>query len=383
MPEGEIFVRLQTKNEKIREELKEVILSVEGFHPQNGTPLPCDLLILEIGDDPKKEFQDISSLHTSGAVKEVFLTSSHTEPDLLIQALRAGAKEFFPQPLNKEEVRDAFLKLKARRENAIASRPKGKIIDVIGSKGGVGTTTIAVNLAASLQELKTAPSVALIDMNLLFGEIPIFLNVEPIFNWGEVARDISRVDSTYLKSSLSKHPSGIYVLCSPPSLDGVRMAAPLVIEELLSLMQRTFDFIVIDSGQSLDDISLKILEKSAMLLLVSILSLPGLINIKKLQNTFRNLGYPRDENIRIIINRYQKKSAISLKEAEQSIDKNIFWLIPNDYSTTMSAINQGIALNAVSHKAKITENFREFATVILGKDDGKKGKNSSWIKRFL
>jgi pilus assembly protein CpaE len=382
MPEKNIAVKIQTKNEKIREELKEVILSVEGFHLHNDSPLPCDLLILEIGDDPKKDFQNMNTLQTSGGVKEVFLTSSRTEPGLLLQALRAGAKEFFPQPINREEVRDAFLKLKALREGAVAGRPKGKIIDVIGSKGGVGTTTVAVNLAASLQGLSSFPSVALIDMNLLFGEVPIFLNVEPIFNWGEMARNISRVDSTYLKSSLSRHPSGISVLCSPPSLDGVHTAAPLVIEKLLNLMQSIFDFVVIDSGQNLDNISHKILEKCDLLFLVSVLSLPGLINIKKLQNTFRNLGYPREENIKIIINRYHKKSPISLKEAEQSIDKNIFWLIPNDYPTTMSAINQGKALSAVAHEAEISQNFRDLAGS-FSDNGGRKEKRRVWNRRFF
>ncbi len=274
MAEDSISIRIQAKNERIKEALEEVILSQEGFHLENsGNAFSYDLLILEIGDDLKKEFQNIHSLQTSGAVREIYLTSSRTESDVLIQALRAGAKEFFPQPINKEEVRDALLKFKARRENDVVVRPKGKIIDVIGSKGGVGTTTIAVNLAASLKELNGGQSVALIDMNLLFGEIPIFLNIESTFNWGEVAKNIHRVDSTYLMSIFSKHPSGLYVLASPSKLDEVKVTTSKVIEKFLHLMQETFDFIVIDGGQSLGDISLKILEMSDRVLMVSILSL--------------------------------------------------------------------------------------------------------------
>ena len=91
----------------------------------------------------------------------------------------------------------------------------------MGSKGGVGTTTIAVNLATSLHELKGSPSVVLVDMNPLLGEIPLFLNIKASFDWGELVKNINRVDSTFLMSILAKHTSGIYVLPAATALDGV------------------------------------------------------------------------------------------------------------------------------------------------------------------
>src|SRR4030042_3682403 len=144
MPENIVSVRLETKNQKVREDLEGVISAMEGFHLQKSdASLPCDLLILEIGDgDLTKEFQVIHSIQTSGNVSEIFLTSSHLEPDLFIQALRAGAKEFFPQPIKKEEVRHALLKFKERKESlklSVEKKKGGKIINIIGSRGGVGT----------------------------------------------------------------------------------------------------------------------------------------------------------------------------------------------------------------------------------------------------
>ncbi len=174
MAENPILVKLDIKQEKVKVEFEEIVSSTDGFQiEKNSTPPSFDLLILEIGEDLKKEFQLITNIQDSGMAREIFLTSSRFDPDLLIQAIRAGAKEFFPQPIKKEEVRLALSKFRDRREKVgigREKRKKGKIIDVIGSKGGVGNTTIAVNLAASLIESGGSPLVALIDMNLLFGE---------------------------------------------------------------------------------------------------------------------------------------------------------------------------------------------------------------------
>jgi pilus assembly protein CpaE len=386
MAENPILVRFEIKQEKVREELEEIISSTDGFQVGNSSnPLSCDLLILEIGEDLKKEFQLVQNIQDSGMAREIFLTSSRFDPDLLIQALRAGAKEFFPQPIKKEEVIVALLKFKERKEKVPhegGEKKRGKIIDVIGSKGGVGNTTIAVNLAASLIESTGSPLVALIDMNLLFGEIPIFLNIESGLNWGEIARNISRLDSTFLMSILSKHSSGVYVLPSPTGLDGVNVANPEIIEKLLGLMRNVFDYIVIDGGQALDDISLKILEMSDIVLLVAILSLPCLTNVKRILWIFQKLGYPQHEIIKIIVNRHSKKSVISLKEAEESINQKFFWFVPNDYFTTMSAINQGKTLLSVAPEAEVSRNLRELASRFIEKEEKEKRKGGFWSEIF-
>ena len=387
MADNPILVRFEIKQPKVKEELEGIISSTEGFQLDNSSSaVSCDLLILEIGEDLKKEFQLVHNLQDSGMAREIFFTSTRLDPELLLQALRVGAKEFFPQPIKKEEVKTALLKLKERRGKGKfdgEKRKHGKIIDVIGSKGGVGNTTLAVNLAASLIETPGSPLVALIDMNLLFGEIPIFLNIESVFNWGEIARNISRLDATYLMSILSKHSSGVYVLPSPTGLDGVNVANPEIIEKLLGLMRNVFDYIVIDGGQAMDDISMKILEMSDMVLLVAILSLPCLTNVKRLLWIFQKLGYPQQEDIKIVINRHHRKlTVITPKEAEESINQKIFWFIPNDYPTTMSAINQGKTLSAVAPGAEVSKNIKELASQFTEKEEKEKGKGGFWSEIF-
>ena len=376
MTENTVSVRLGIKNEKTRKDLEEVILSEEGFRllRRHDDPGPCDLLILETENDRGEDFQLIQDLHASGKVSEVFLTSPRLEPNLLLQALRAGVKEFFSQPIKKEEVRTGLLKFRERRgvpQQKNIGKKKGKIIHFISSKGGVGTTTIAVNLAASLSE-SNGSSVALIDMSLPFGQIPIFLNTESSFNWGEVLRNISRVDETYLMGVLSKHRSGVYVMPSPASLEDVSLETPEMIEKLLSLMRDRFDFILVDGGQRLDDVSLRILQMSDTVFMVTVLNLPCLTNAKKLLWTFQKLGFPLRETIRIIANRYQKKSSISLKEAEEAVSEKIHWLVANDYHLTMSAINQGKTISEVASGSEVGKSLRELAGTFFSQGEKKR-----------
>ena len=378
MVEEIITVSLEIKSQEVMQDLEKVIISLKGFRLQRTDERDAaDLLILEIGDDVHKEFQRIQAMLSSGAIREIFVTSSRVEPELIIQAYREGVKEFFSQPIKKEEVMKALLKFKERAPSP-EKKQKGKIITVVGSKGGVGTTTIAVNLASSFAQLDGPPRVALIDMNLLFGEIHLFMDVKSMFNWGEIAGNVSRLDPTYLTSVLSKHSSGVHVLSSSNGLDGINSPTPEVIEKLLGVMLTEFDCIVIDAGKTLDKNCLKVLEVSDTVLLVAILNLPSLTNVKRLMWTFQKLRYPEEKNIKVIVSRYLKKSLISLKEAEETLNREIFWQIPNDYLSTMSAINQGKTLFMMAHGAEITKCFARLASAFVEKEERKEEKPRFW-----
>jgi pilus assembly protein CpaE len=372
MPEN-IVVGLKSRNAKTRKELQDIVSALPGFRSQEfDFDSPCDLLILELEGNPPKEIPSIDKFQESGLAKEVFLTSSFLEPELLLRAIRAGAKEFFTQPIQRTEVEASLLKFQERikrKENQYANKGKnGKIINVIGSKGGVGTTTLSVNIATNLaQNPFGSVSVILVDLNLLFGEIPIFLDVQNEFNWAEVARNINRLDSHYLMSILSKHGTGLYVLPSPTGLEGFNIATPEIMERILEQMRAIFDFIVIDSGQSLDEVSLKILHMSDFVLLTAILSLPCLTNVKRLLYNFERLGFPDPEGVKIIINRYHKKSLISIKEAEEVLKRKVFRHIENDFINTMAAINQGKPLQQVAPNSEVMKNIRELAFTFIAK----------------
>jgi pilus assembly protein CpaE len=305
----------------------------------------------------------IQSLLDKKAIGDVFLTSEIADSNTLMKAIRIGIKEFFPLPIKTGEVRQALQRFKERKKETVSSdvSDTGQIITTFGSKGGVGTTTVAVNLAVTLSLREERPSVALIDMNTLFGEIPLFLEISPQFHWGEITRNIDRLDNAFLSNVLTRHKTGVNVLPSPAYLNGHIRPTPEAISRLLELMKSMFDYVIIDGGQSTDDASLRILELSDTLLLITILSLPCLANANKLIKSFIDLGYLNSDRIKVILNRYMKKSEISPRDAESGINKKLFWIIPNDYRTTMSAINKGRPLAKIAPKAQITQAFGELA----------------------
>jgi len=387
---AEIVVRLETKNPDLKKMFQGIIDSIEGMDVQpSDNKDRADLLIFELGYERDKELQIVNSLLNSDEVGEVFFTAQDSDPTLLLRAIQVGAREFFPQPVADGEVRSALERFKKRWKPPVeeedAHVKKGQIIDIIGSKGGTGTTTLAVNLAVSLAEHESKPSVAIVDMNLLFGEIPLFLGLRPTHHWGEITKNISRLDDTFLRNVLSPGPSGVYVLPSPSNLDRQLLATPEIMQRLLKVMRRAFDFVIVDGGQSLDNIALKILEMSDSVLVVSILSVPCLSNTNKLLKSFDNLGYPRRNQTKVIINRFLKNSDISIEDAEKAIGHKVFSTILNDYPSTVSAINRGEPLSKMAPRAHISKSFRGLADTFVQADAapqeqaGQKGKK--WWKR--
>ena len=351
--------------------------AIGGFEIMgNEDARQCDLLIYEMGESPQKDMAFIKSIIESGGSNEVFLISESKDPDVLMQALRLGVKEFFVQPLNSEEVKQALERFRKRRNPTAVNLKKknGKIISIFGSKGGVGTTTTAVNLAVSLLQNDDKNAVALLDMNTLFGEIPLFLEMSPKFHWGEITKNIERLDHTFLSNILTHHNSGVQVLPSPAYLNGHIQPTPDIMSRLLGVMQQMFDYVIVDTGQSTNDTALKVLQISDTLLLVTILSLPCLANTNRLMKSLTNLGYVQPERIKVVLNRFMKKGDISLKDAENGIGTKLFWTIPNDFKTTMAAINNGKPLYQVAPKAAISKSFREMATLLSTPEKEKQKK---------
>ena len=146
-------------------------------------------------------------------------------------------------------------------------------------------------------------------------------------------------------------------------------------------MRQMFDHIVVDAGQSTDDTSLKILEMSNTLVLVTILSLPCLSNAHKLLKSFTDLGYVRPDNIKVVLNRNLKKGEITYKDAQIGIGREIYWTIPNDFGSTMMAINNGKPLLEIAPKAAITKSIMDLANSLASPTAKEPKKKWGMFKR--
>jgi pilus assembly protein CpaE len=370
-------VKLATADPYIARKLSDLLRSTKFFEVVDlSDHRKADLLIFQLSENAAADLQQALAVVQNGEANEVFLISDTADSKILMQAMRAGVKEFFTQPLNPAEITEALERFKERqsRGEPLPESKRGSIISVFGSKGGVGTTTVSVNLAVSLSQGEPKKSVALLDMNTLFGEIPLFLEIAPKFHWGEITKNIDRLDNTFLKNILTQHKSGVQVLPSPAYLNGHVRPTPDIMNRLLALMKQMFDYIIIDAGQSTDDTSIKVLEVSDMLMLITILSLPCLANTNKLLRSLTELGYVPKDKINVVLNRYIKKGEISLNDAEAGIGKELFWVVPNDYDTSMSAINSGKPLLNIAPGAAITKSFVELARSLNEPDEGKSKK---------
>jgi pilus assembly protein CpaE len=371
--QGDVLVRLDTKNPSVKAKLEEIIQATEGLHVLGSRdPAQADLVIVELGRDMDRALLSVQAEIEQGASHELFLTCENIDRAVVSKAMRAGAKEYLAQPLDESEVKLALERCIKRRTDYRERLPAkfGQVVHVIGSKGGVGTTTIAVNLAVSLAEATDLVSVALVDMNTVFGEIPLFMDIKPEHHWGKVANNIHRLDSPFLMNILVKHASGVYVLPSPSHLDSSKVATREVITQLLGFMTKVFDFVVIDGGNSLGDPSLSALQMADQVFLVCNQCLPGLANANKLMKSFQEIGYPEKARIKIILNSYMAGSCISVKNAEEGIGQPVFWTIPHDCESTMAAINEGKVLSEIARRSSVTKAVRALATTLVREAGG-------------
>lgn len=339
-----INVKYWGKNDGLRLELEKLISKRPQFNfIKNGSQEYIDLLFFEINNDFEKGFRFVQSQLNSRRVGEVFITSPKQDSEILIKALRAGVKEFFPVPLNKDDVELALDRFMQRREKHFEKdAPRtSKIISFFGCKGGVGTTTVAVNVARALKAKNQNLSIALVDLNVLFGDASTLLDLEIKHHWGEISKNVDRLDSTFMMTALAEHDSGVFLLPSPNDVRDNDKVTPYAVECILNQMKQMFDYVIIDSGQTLDDAFFKIYEMSDNFVLIAIQSLPCITNTYKLLYTLAKLGYSPKDRVQVVLNRYMKRKDIDDAFIEKTIHQRIHWKIPNDYKNTMNAINEG------------------------------------------
>ncbi|MGA2192872.1 MAG: AAA family ATPase, partial [Nitrospirota bacterium] len=227
------------------------------------------------------------------------------------------------------------------------------------SKGGIGRTTTAVNLAVSLHNISEKP-VVLVDLDLEGGDDAMFLNLRPQYSISDVTTNIARVDQTFLNGVLSKHRSGIYLLAEPQNIEEVETITPGQVRDVLEALRNIFAYVVVDTGIGYSERNLAAFDISDLTLLIGILSLPSLHNVQKALAVFNRLGYDMDK-VKFIVNRYVRKGEISISDAERTLGCKVFKHLPNDFNGVITSINRGLPLTLMAPKSEISRSFNELA----------------------
>jgi len=290
----------------------------------------------------------------------LFVTSSDKDPEIIIKAMRSGAREFLRQPYDRDEIMAAFRKYRMSDHGSAEGMTHGKIVSVFGMKGGVGATTIAINLAVNLAQ-HTKKRVVLVDLNLQLGNAALFLNIKPKYSIVDIAGGIEEIDPVTVKGILPRHDSGIYLLSGPPRPEQAELVRENHLDRILMVLRSMFDFIIIDTTNVLGELALRALDESEMILAVLTDDLAAIYNARQCLDIFERMGYGQDK-VRLVMNRGVSNRGISSQDVEKSISYPVFWKIPNEkYPTVLSSLNQGIPISLFKPHSKLSASFRDLA----------------------
>ncbi len=323
-----------------------------------------DIGLVCIDDDPEKALDLVRQLGESSAACAVLVVSSSSDGNLILQALRAGAKEFLTQPVHIDDLLGALGRISERRMGHGENRPRGsQVIAVAGATGGVGTTSVAVNLGCALAA-DAKNSVALVDLDLCLGDADVFLDTISDYTLVDVAQNVSRLDFTLLKRSLTKHSTGLYLLPRPVQIEDMRLIGAEDLQRVIGLLKATFTHLVLDLSKSFSAIDMIALEMANHILLVTQLDLPCLRNVVRLMMLLGEMDN-MVKKVKIVVNRAGlEQGQITLKKAEETIGKEIFWQLPNDYRTMVEVRNNGVPLVKQAPKAAITQSILDLAEAL-------------------
>ena len=344
---------------------------VEGGRSAEGTA--PDVVVVDIRADASSGMAAIERLRATSASLSIFAVAAAAEPDLILQSMRAGANEFFawhggestPAARSMEEsFHGAVRRTAARREAATAgAKPPCLIHAFLGAKGGAGTTTVAVNCGVELARL-TKRSTVVVDLKSHLGEVALFLGVRPRFTVLDAIDNLHRLDKDFLKELVAKHKSGLDILAGSEQFERPNAQDATAIEELLRVLSRVYDFVIIDAGNVINACVESALYDADTIFLVTNPDVPSIRNAQRLVERVRQLGAGSDR-IKVLLNRASDQHLIAPKQIETALGYGIHHTFTSDYRTVSTALNSGVPLTTTNH-SEIAAQFDSFTRNLVG-----------------
>lgn len=319
---------------------------------------------LNTASDYQKTLSAVENLKIDYPEMAVFLCSSSNSTDIIMSAMRAGAQEFLSSPLNAQDFERAFQKVKhVRDQSRTKSSDSGIIVSIYSSKGGQGTSTLAVNLAVAIAKTKSIEPV-IIDLDLHGSDVPSLMDINPKYNILDARGPDGNLDLSQLQSCVTRHSSGAKVLAGPPSINGTTELSAVHIKQGLTLLKTTYSAIIIDTTHELDSKTQAAFEMSDYILLPVVPSVSSVRAAKRTMDTLRGLGYDTKQ-MKVILNRTTKKDRITTKDVANTLDAPVFWTIPNDYRVVSESIDTGQPFTGLKRLSNVGKSVVELASILL------------------
>jgi pilus assembly protein CpaE len=312
----------------------------------------ADVVLVDIPtDNAIVALRAIELIHQEMPALAIFAIGSISQPQVIVGAMRSGAREFIERPTTTTDLLEAFVRLTAIKRKVNREGTSGKLFSVINAKGGNGATTVAVNLALALQAAHG--NTALVDMAPL-GHAALHMNLKPLFNVTDAIRNLHRLDSSLLESFMTRHSGGLQLLAGPN--------VPVPVEPSTSDFARLFDmlmgqfrYVVVDASTRIDPTSRLICTLSQSVLMVVNADVTSLWSAARVHEYLAETG--DREKISLVLNRFRKIPGFSESDAEAAAGVKLLWKIPNQYFAVSTAIDRGVPVMAQNN----TEIARAFA----------------------
>ena len=334
------------------------LANVDTLSALLSKPDAPQMVIINLDPGAHEMLLKVSGMPRTFAATSFFLMSQVLDPHLLMEAMHLGVKEFIPLPMSEGKLAAAV----ERAAQSYGVHKKAKVISVIPTIGGCGSTTVACNVAASLA--KTAKTV-LVDLDLVRGGVAGYFDARPRYTIADVMDSADKVDKQLLDNALTMHAaSGVAILARPDLPEDTQRVTQAGLSRLIGVLTRVFDYVVIDSLMSIDPIYSSVLAVADINLMIMQLNVPSAKNAERFVGMLRRMGVEAGK-IRIVVNRFVKKgSDIEPDEIERAMGLKISWMIPNDFKNAIGAINFGEPVVLRAPRSEISTSLAGLAATL-------------------